>query len=195
MHPKPHVFSVGLALNLFIEFGPIVLFFIVFNFFNFILATLTLVIVVAITFCISFFIEKRIAVFPLFASGTIIVFGLATVVFDDPVYIIFKDTLFWGLSGLLLLGYHLRGILILKKLFIHIFDISDDAWRTITLRWAMFALLIAISNQIALMYFNPTQWVYYKMLTLIAFVPFMAWQFITSRKYKNPTANPWGMRV
>ena len=74
MNTDAKKFSSRLALNIFIEFGPIILFFVVFSFFDFIIASLSMVFIVIITFLISVVIEKRIAIFPLFASGSIIVF-------------------------------------------------------------------------------------------------------------------------
>ena len=188
-------FTRRLALNLFIEFGPILAFFVAFNFFDFIRATIVLVGLVAVTFLLSICIEKRVAFFSLFASGSILVFGLATVFLNNPDYIIFKDTLFWGIFGIIIGGYYLRGTLLLKKWFITIFDITERGWRIVSLRWVVFALMLAVSNQIALMYFTPKEWVYYKMCTLLALVLFSLWQFALSRKERNGEANPWGMRV
>ncbi len=184
-----------LALNLFIEFGPILSFFVAFNFFDFIRATAVLVAVVAVAFLASIIIEKRVAVFSLFASGSILVFGLATVFLHNPDYIIFKDTLFWGIFGMIIGGYYMRGTLILKKWFITIFDITERGWKIVSLRWTVFAFMLAVSNQLALMYMTPAGWVYYKMSTLVALLVFSAWQFMLSRRERNPGANAWGMRV
>jgi intracellular septation protein len=188
-------FSVKLALNLFIEFGPILLFFIVFNVFDFITATIVLVGIVFVAFLLSIYLEGRIAVFSLCASGSIIIFGGATILFSNPTFLIFKDTLFWGIFGLIILVYYLRGVFILKKLFISIFDITDKGWKVVTIRWMVFAFMLAFSNQLALWYFTPAQWVIYKMITLIAFVLFSMWQFTLSRTERNVHASSWGMRL
>ncbi len=195
MEHKTRNFSSRLALNLFIEFGPIILFFIIFNLFNFITATIALVGIVFVAFLLSLYIEKRIALFSLFASGSIIVFGGATVLFSNPTYLIFKDTLFWGLFCLIIFGYYLKDVLILKKFFIGIFDITDKGWKIVSIRWIVFAFLLASSNQIALWYFTPTQWVNYKMVTLIALVLFSIWQFFLSRQERNVDASSWGMKL
>ncbi|MBP6866510.1 MAG: septation protein IspZ [Candidatus Pacebacteria bacterium] len=191
----PQFLSRRLLLNLFIEFGPILAFFVAFNFFDFIRATIVLVCVVIVAFLLSVFIEKRVAVFSLFASGSILTFGLATVLLENPDYIIFKDTLFWGIFGLIIGGYYVRGNFILKKWFISIFDITDRGWRVVSLRWAIFAFMLAISNQFALVYLTPAGWVYYKMCTLGVLLAFSVWQFVLSRKERNPSANAWGMRI
>ncbi|MFM7088308.1 MAG: NAD-dependent epimerase/dehydratase family protein [Candidatus Paceibacterota bacterium] len=70
-----------------------------------------------------------------------------------------------------------------------------DWEKVVSLRWITFAFALALSNQIALMYFTPKDWVYYKMGTLIALVLFSVWQFVLSHKERNPGANPWGMRI
>ncbi|MCE9628767.1 MAG: septation protein IspZ [Candidatus Vogelbacteria bacterium] len=195
MENKTKNFSLKLALNLFIEFGPIVLFFIIFNLVDFVNATIALVVVVLIAFLLSTYVEKRIAIFSLFSSGLIIIFGGVTVFSSNPTYLIFKDTLFWGLLFLIILGYYLKGVLILKKLFISIFDITDNGWRIVSIRWMVFAFLLAFSNQLALWYFTTEQWVNYKMVTLLAFILFSMWQFLLSRKERNPNANSWGMKI
>ena len=195
MNLKSKNFSSRLALNLFIEFGPIILFFIIFNLFDFITATIALVGIVIVAFLLSIYVEGRIALFSLFASGSIILFGGATILFSNPTFLIFKDTLFWGTFGLIILIYYAKNILILKKLFISIFDITDKGWKIVSIRWMVFAFMLALSNQIALWYFTPAQWVTYKMITLIALVIFSFWQFILSRNERNVTASPWGMRL
>lgn len=188
-------FSSRLALNLFIEFGPIVLFFVIFNLFNFITATIALVGVVFVAFLLSVYVEGRIALFSLFASGSIIVFGGATIFFSNPTFLIFKDTLFWGIFCIIILVFYLKKILILKKLFIGIFDITDVGWNIVSIRWIVFSFLLASSNQVALLYFTPVHWVVYKMATFIALFLFSVWQFFLSRKERNTGASPWGMRL
>ncbi len=195
MENKAKHFSSKLALNLFIEFGPIILFFVFFNLFDFIIATIALVIVVFIALLLSIYIEGRVAIFSLFASGSIIVFGGATIFLSNPTYLIFKDTLFWGIFGFIILWYYLKDVLILKKLFTSIFDITDKGWKVVTIRWMVFAFLLAFSNQIALLYFTPTEWVIYKMITLIVLVIFSIWQFFLSRKERNVGSSSWGMRL
>lgn len=191
---KP-IISRRLAINLFIEFGPIISFFIAFKFLEFVNATLVLVGVVFIAFLLSVFIEKRVAIFSLFASGSILVFGLATVFLHNPTYIIFKDTLFWGTFGLILLTYYMRGVFILKEWFVSIFDITDHGWKVVSIRWIVFAFMLSGSNQLALVYLTPEGWVYYKMCTFVGLFVFSMWQFMLSRKERNETANAWGMRV
>lgn len=192
---KKPLFSSRLLLNLFIEFGPLLLFFVVFEFLSFLAATLVLVVIVAVTFALSILIEKRIAVFPLFASGSILVFGVATLFFKNPTYIIFKDTLFYGIFCVIITYELWQGRLVLKKLFISIFDITDRGWKIVSMRWAVFMFLLAGSNQLALLFLSTTAWVYYKMGTLAALILFSLWQFVLSKNERLPTANAWGMRI
>lgn len=188
-------FSPKLALNLFIEFGPILVFVITFNLFDFIPATIALIIAVLVTFLLSVYIEGRIALFSLFASGSSILFGGATVIFSNPTYLILKDTVFWGLFGCILLMFYLNNALLLKKLFIGIFDITDRGWKIVTIRWIAFAFLLAVSNQLVLWYFTTAQWVTYKILTVCAHILFSSWQFLLARKERNTHASSLGMKL
>jgi hypothetical protein len=58
-----------------------------------------------------------------------------------------------GLFSLIIFGYYIKDVLILKKLFIGIFDITDTGWKIVSIRWMVFAFLLSFSNQLALWYF------------------------------------------
>lgn len=195
MEHKIPTISKTTVLGFVIEFGPLLLFFLVFEFFNFMTSVIILVIAVVLALCASIFIQKRIAIFPLFSSGSVVVFGLATVFLHDPNFIIFKDTLFYGIFGTFILIALSKGNLLLKKLFTSIFAITDVGWRIVSLRWGIFMILLALSNEIARIYFSADEWVLYKMGTLVVLTIFSGWQFLLSRKERLPEANSWGLRA
>lgn len=178
-----------------IEFGPLVLFFVTFEIFNFMTSVAILVGAMIVTLIASIRLYKKVALFPLFASLTVIIFGVLTVVLHNPQYIIFKDTLYFGGFGLIILIPLLFGKLILKSLFNTIFAITDRGWRIVSIRWIIVMLAIAISNEWARVYFTPEQWVTYKFIVLIGLIVFSVWQFFLARRERLPHASPWGLRI
>lgn len=178
-----------------IEFGPLVLFFITFELFNFMTSVAILVGAMVVTLIASVRLYKKIALFPLFASLTVIIFGALTVFLHNPQYIIFKDTLYFGGFGLIILIPLFFGKLVLKSLFISIFAITDRGWKVVSIRWAVAMLLIAGTNEWARVYFTPEQWVTYKFIILVLLMVFSVWQFFLSRKERLPEASPWGLRI
>jgi intracellular septation protein A len=178
-----------------IEFGPLLLFFITFEIFNFMTSVVILVVAMVVTLFASMRLYGKVARFPLFASLVVIIFGLLTIFTKNPAFIIFKDTLYFGGFGLIILIPLLLGKLILKTLFDSIFAITDKGWKIVSIRWIVFMFLIAVSNEWARVYFTADQWVTYKFIVVIVLIFFSIWQFFLSKKERLPHASPWGLRI
>jgi intracellular septation protein len=92
--------------------------------------------------------ERRIALMPLITGGLALVFGGLTLAFHDPRFIKVKPTI----TNLLLGGGLLGGMILRKnplKLMIgEALPLPDIAWRTLTLRYGLFFLAMAILNEI-----------------------------------------------
>ena len=186
----------NLLFNLVVEFGPLVLFLVMFEFFNFQVATIILVITTVVVMISGYVVQKRIALFPLFASGSVIVFGLATVFLKDANFIIVKDSLFYGIFGSIIIINLLMNRLVLKDLFLNLFAISDRGWKIVSWRWGIFMILLAVSNEIFRIGFSETIWVRYKTYTLLVLIIFSAYQMLLSRKERTlGESNAWGFRI
>ncbi len=178
-----------------IEFGPLILFFITFEIFNFMTSVAILIGAMVFALIASIKIYGKIAFFPLIASGSVIVFGILTIVLNNPFFIIFKDTLYFGIFALGILIPLFFKKLVLKKMFNQIFDITDKGWFIVSINWGLFMALIAISNEIARVFLSAPEWVTYKFIVLIILIIFGAAQFFISRYYRNATANSWGLNI
>lgn len=188
--------TLGLAFNLVVEFGPLVLFLVMFEFFNFQVATIILVVTTIVVMVSGYVIQKRIALFPLFASGSVVVFGLATIFLKDANFIIIKDSLFYGIFGSIIIISLLMNRLVLKDLFFKLFAISDRGWKIVSWRWGIFMILLAISNEIFRIGFSEEIWVRYKTYALLVLVIFSAYQMLLSRKERTlEKSNAWGFRI
>lgn len=179
-----------------IEFGPLLLFFVTFELFDFFTSVIILMVAMVFSLAGSIRLHKKVSVFPLVASGSVIVFGLLTVLLKNPFFIIFKDTLYFGIFGLLILLPYIFGRnLVLKKMFVQIFAITDKGWSIISMNWAVLMLAIAISNELARQLLSVSGWVTYKMIVLIGIIIFSAVQMIIARNERLPESSSWGLRI
>ncbi len=184
-----------LILNLSIEFGPIIAFLIASELTTFIKATTIFVILTFIALIAGFIERRELAWFPLIVAISVIGFGLLTVIFDNPFFIIIKDTIYNGLFALTLLVGLAFNRSLLKPLFRGLFSMTDKGWRILTFRWAIMFVLLTISNEIARIYLVPENWIIYKGLATLATIIFSLYQFRLSKKERSPDSTPWGMRV
>lgn len=86
------------------EFAPILTFVIIAETHGFHTGLIWLVIVAMLSHVFSWVIERRVPKFGLIASGTILLFGMMSIVTNNEFYIIIKDTLYASSFGLALLG-------------------------------------------------------------------------------------------
>ena len=103
--------------------------------------------------------EGRWPIMPMIGGFFVLVFGGLTIYLDNSIFIKLKPTIVNCLFGLILGG----GLLILKRpllkpIFGAAFQLTDEGWRKLTFRWALFFFLLAIVNEIAWRNFSDTTW-------------------------------------
>lgn len=102
----------------------------------------------AIALAVGFFIEKRLALMPLLTGGFALVFGLLTLFFDDALFVKLKVTVLNLFLAAMLLGGTLMGKQPLKALLGDAIKVNDAAWRTLTLRYGIYFLAVALVNEV-----------------------------------------------
>jgi len=170
------------------DFGPLlVFFFIYFNNENnlkvaippFILATFASLIIV-------YFLEKRVPMVPLVSGVLITFFGGLTLYFDNKIFFYMKPTIINILFALILFfGKFFTKKPLLKVFFQNTFDLEDEGWKKLNLRWIYFFIFIAILNEFVWRTQSEEFWVNFKVWGLlpISFI-FAASQVPLLNKYK-----------
>lgn len=181
--------------TLFIEFGPIIGFLITSETTSFIKATFVFVLLTIISLYLSFIERKEVAWFPLIVGVIILFFGLLTIVFKEPFFMIIKDTLYNGIFAIVLFIGLMYKKSFLKTLFGGMFSMSDNGWKILTFRWAIMFTLLAVSNEFARLNFTEKGWVDYKFMATITTIIFSLYQFKLSKKERLPDSTKWGMRI
>lgn len=186
-------------VNWSIEFGPIVSFFLALHFLGsndrgFLISTGVFTLLTVVALVASYHLHKRIALFPLIAGLSVVAFGVATLFFKSPLIFILKDTFYNGFFAVFLLIGALYKKALLKPLFKSLFDMKDEGWYILSIRWGYFFLFLTITNEIAWRFFSQEIWVEYKFWSTILTVVFGFYQITLSKKYRNETSTEWGMR-
>lgn len=91
--------------------------------------------------------KEPIPLFLIVSSGIVGVFGTIGIVAQNEAFLYFKVTvqqLF--LAGLILVPL-LFGLNIWKAMFKTVFDLPDHAWRTLSIRWGLFFIAMALWNE------------------------------------------------
>ena len=150
-----------------IEFGPLVAFATAYFVAGIFWATGVIMVSSVIALAASRFFIGRILPVPLATAALVVVFGSLTFLLDDPRFIKIKPTIINLLfAGILTFGL-MTGRPLLKMLFGEAFNLTEEGWRKLTVRWAFFFLLLAVLNEIVWRNFSETAWVNFKVFGIL----------------------------
>ena len=84
---------------------------------------------------------------PLFTAILVMVFGGLTLYLKNDVFIKMKPTVLYGFFGAVLLGGLFFNRLFIKYVFAQAFELNEQGWRKLTVRWGLFFLVLAVINE------------------------------------------------
>ncbi len=126
-------------------------------------ATWALVGASAIALAVGYGVERRIAPMPLFAGLAALIFGGLTLYFHDPRFVKIKPTAINTVLGLTMLGGLALKRNPLKALMGEALKLSDAAWRTLTFRYGLFFLCVAVLNEAVWRTQPESTWIWFRM--------------------------------
>jgi intracellular septation protein len=154
-------------LKLTLDIGPLVLFFAANARFGIFAATGAFMVAVLAALAVSYAVTKHLAIMPLVTAVIVLVFGSLTLVLHNDLFIKLKPTIIYVLFGGTLLGGLVFNKPFLGILFEQMFHLTEEGWRKLTLRWALFFFALAILNEIVWRNFSTDTWVSFKLFGVV----------------------------
>lgn len=149
-------------LKLLVELGPIIVFFITYQYSDILLATKLMLLVTSICLLISYLVDKKISL-PLLLSAIILFFsGAVTLMTGDSKYIKMKPTIVYIIFCVSLYVASLRNIALIKNLLGHVINLKDQDWLNLSRRCAGFFFGMAVVNELIWRNFSDSFWVSFK---------------------------------
>jgi intracellular septation protein len=147
-------------------------------------ATAVFIPAVLAALAISYALTRHIAVMPVVTAVVVVVFGGLTLLLQNETFIKLKPTLVYLLFAVTLLGGLAFKKPLLGMVFDSVFNLTDEGWRKLTLRWGIFFVVMAVLNEIVWRNFSTDAWVRFK---VFGFLPltmiFAVAQFPLLQKY------------
>jgi intracellular septation protein len=156
-------YSLPPALKLALELGPLVVFFIANARFGIFAGTGIFMVTVLAALAVSYALTRRLPIMAVVSGVIVTVFGSLTLFLHDETFIKVKPTIIYALFGATLtFGLIFRKPL-LELVFDSVFNLTDEGWRRLTLRWAVFFFFMAALNEIVWRNFSTDTWVSFKL--------------------------------
>jgi intracellular septation protein len=156
------------GLKLALDIGPLVLFFVVNARLGIFAATGAFMMAIVVALGVSYALIRRWPVMLLVSAAIVVVFGTLTLILHDDTFIKVKPTIIYALFGVALFGGYMFDKPLLEIVFDSVFHIDQEGWRKLTLRWAVFFVVMAVVNEAVWRTQTTDFWVSFK---LFGFVP------------------------
>jgi intracellular septation protein len=115
-----------------------------------------------IALVVGYALTRRFAIMPLVTLVVVLIFGGLTLLLEDELFIKLKPTIVNLLFAATLLGGLAMGKSLIKVVLDQAFQLTDEGWRKLTLRWGLFFILLAIVNEVVWRNFDTDTWVAFK---------------------------------
>ena len=175
------------ALKLVLDLGPLLIFFAANSRFGIFAATGAFMAAIVIALAVAYALTRHLPIMPLVTAIVVVVFGTLTLVLHDELFIKVKPTIIYVLFGGVLLGGLAFGKSLLGVVFDSVFHLTDEGWRKLTLRWALFFLALAVLNEIVWRTQTTDVWVSFKVFGVVPLTfLFAALQYPLLHRYAMP---------
>jgi intracellular septation protein len=151
-----------------VDFGGLVAFGLVFFLTHDLLkATWAIVAGSLVSLLVGVIVEKRLAPLPLIMGVFALVFGGLTLVTGNVDYLKMEGSFLYLALGLGLLAGVRLGMNPLRELLGGAFQMDEPSWRTLTIRYALFFLALAVANELIRRFTPNTVWAEFKIAKFV----------------------------
>ena len=126
-------------------------------------ATAVFIPAILVALAISYALTRHLPVMPVVTAIVVVIFGGATLILQDEQFIKIKPTIIYVLFGSVLLGGLAFGKPLLGLVFDSVFNLTEEGWRKLTVRWALFFFALAVLNEVVWRTQSDSFWALFKL--------------------------------
>jgi intracellular septation protein len=152
----------SVLLKLAIELGPLLVFFGTNAAAGIYTGTAAFMATTVISLAVAWLSYHKVPIMPIVSGVIVLVFGGLTLYLRDETFIKLKPTIVYTMFAVLLVAGLMWKKPMLELLFGPVFTLTEEGWRKLTIRWAVFFAAMAVVNEIVWRNVSTDAWVTFK---------------------------------
>jgi len=176
-------------MKLLIDFFPVLLFYIAFKLFDIYVATIVAIITSIIQVSAYRLIKKRFETMHLVTLGIIILFGGATLLLHDELFIKWKPTIInWLFGFAFIISQFIGDRPLVQRMMSTVVSMPQTNWLRLNTAWGLFFILLGFINLYVIYNFDTDTWVNFKLFGMIGLtIAFVIIQSLYIARYIKDT--------
>jgi intracellular septation protein len=175
------------------EFAPLLAFIVTYYLRGLYAATAVLMLAMLLLIAVDWLRLRRVPPLHALSTGLVLVFGAATLLLHNRVFIQWKPTVFFWLASIAFLGSFWIGKRTLTERLLGAtlgaqLQVSSAVWRRLNSWWAAFYALLGVLNLVVVYYASERVWVALKFVDIVLMLVFVVAQvlWLSARQARTP---------
>lgn len=176
-------------MKLLYDFFPVILFFVAYKLGGLYAATLTAMVASALQVGIYWLKFRKTETLHLITFALLLVFGSATLILKDPMFIKWKPSVVNWLFAAVFVGSQFVGKKsVVERMMGNAITLSAGRWRILNLSWAVFFTFLGFANLYVVYNFDENTWVNFKLFGMMGLTfLFIVLQMLFLARHMHPT--------
>ena len=165
----PQLFAwVRVAMQLFVDYLPILFFFGAYFYQDIYFATVVLMVVMPVVFGLQWLITRKVNKIYLASTLLVIVLGGMTLALRNPLFLYWKPTVLNWVIAIVFFGSQFIGDKpIVQRMLGSAAKLADEQWRRLNLLWVGFFFVVGVVNLYVAYTFSEPTWVRFKLFGML----------------------------
>ncbi len=155
-------------MKLLYDFFPILLFFVAYKLYGIYVATATAIVATILQVALFWLRHRRVEKMHVITLAIIVLFGGATLLLKDPVFIKWKPTVaYWLFAAVFLGSQFIGGKSLVERMMGHAIQTTRTVWQRLNLAWVVFFVAMGLVNLYVAYHYSEDTWVNFKLFGLM----------------------------
>lgn len=162
-------------MQLLVDFFPIIVFFVAFKLYGMYVATVAIIVAMAIQIVVQWFKNRTVNKMLLVSGSLVAIFGGATLALRDPIFIQWKPTIVnWLFAAAFLISQFVGSQTLIQRVMGHAVELPAQMWKQLNLMWVANFAFLGAANLYVVYNFDENTWVNFKLFGMLGLTLLMA---------------------